>query len=178
MLRAAALLHLLTTLSATTPTHHPQERETIMAIFPTLVFTRSPRRGTARYWATDSATGSAYTIADRGDKKNRYHLTVADQNGVIVRLGRYATVTDASYEANSHLNGVREDRAQRTVIEHLGMDGSLLSVFANDFTGVTEVIINDEPGSGEMPRVLQLNREQVIALQSALGRVLDGTVAV
>lgn len=150
-----------------------------MAIHPTLVFTRSSGGGTARYWATDSATGSAYTIADRGDKKNRYHLIVSDKRDeVIVELGRFATVTDASHEANSHLNGVREDRAQRTVIEHPGMDGSLLSVFANDFTGVTEVIINDEPGTGEMPRVLQLNREQVIALQSALGRVLDGTVAV
>lgn len=156
-----------------------------MAINPTLVFTRSPGGGHARYWATDSATGSAYTIEEYGDGKNRYHLTVVDENEInsngncpVVQLGRFATVTDASYEANSHLNGVREDRAQRTVIEHPCMDGSLLSVFANDFTGVTEVIINDEPGSGEMPRILQLSREQVIALQSALGRVLDGTVAV
>lgn len=149
-----------------------------MAIYPTLVFTRRPGGSPASYWATDSATLNAYTIAEHADGRNRYRLTVADQDGVVVQLGRFATVTDASYEANAHLNIVREDRAQRTVIEHPGMDGSLLSVFANDFTGVTEVIINDEPGSGEVPRILQLSREQVIALQSALGRVLDGTVAV
>lgn len=133
------------------------------------------------YEAVDSKTGSRYNIDETPDGKNRFSLNYIDENQIdtfgtcpVFQVGRFATVTEAAREANLHLEGVREDRAQRVVIQHPCMDGSLLSVFANDHTNVTEVIVNDDEGTS----VLQLTREQVIALQSALGRVLDGTVAV
>lgn len=149
-----------------------------MARYSTLAFVRSPGGGVATYRADDTETGNRYTIEESGEGRSRYRLTVTDESQSVADLGRFPTVTDASYTAHCHLDGIREDRAQRTVIEHPCTDGSLLSIFSNDFTGITEVIVNDDPGSGDEPRILQLDREQVIALQSALGRVLDGTVSV
>ena len=145
--------------------------------YTTLEFTRSPGGTFASYWAADKSAGARYTIEEYGDGRNRYHLTYVDDNDVnengntpVVQLGRYATVTDAAREARSHLDGLREDRAQATVLTHVHpADGSVLNVFTNGYTRITEVILNDQDGTAR----LVLDRDQVQALVEALGSVVE-----
>jgi len=136
--------------------------------------------GTRERWvAFDSGTGIRYTIeqVNPGDD-SKWALTWVNEEEVnengnfdVHQHGTYRTWSEAKHAAWVNREGVREDRAARTVLEFQHPDDdSVLYVFTNGYSRITDITFND---GGTPQTIRDLDREHVQALYEALGRVVE-----
>lgn len=129
--------------------------------------------------AFDSGTGIRYTIEQvtPGDD-SKWYLSWVDENEVnengnhdVHQHGTYRSWTEAKHAAWVNRECVREDNAQRTVLEFQHPeDDSVLSVFTNGYSRLTDIIFND---GGTPQAIKDLDRDQVQALINALSQVVE-----
>jgi hypothetical protein len=144
--------------------------------YPTLEFQATV--SLKEYVGIDRRSGLEYKIEAVPYDKGKFRLTYIDTtqvndrgNHVIEHLGGvFSRWSDAAQAARDHLDTLREDEAERTVVEYVHPDDSesVLSVFTNGYTRMTEIILNDADGTSR----IVIDRDQAEALQAALGQAL------
>lgn len=121
----------------------------------------NPGQKPARY--TADVDGLSYCIAAESVSEDRWALSVDGEP-----LAEYRAFSSAVWAARADLEDRREAAAATTVAEFSRPDdGSVLSVFTNGYTKLTEVILDDTEGRHR----LVLDRQQVEQLARALATV-------